>query len=54
MAEFLKLTAETYPELLMLPQTFQDAVKEVLQISVKLLWIDSLCIFQGSVEDWQE
>lgn len=35
-----------------LPKTFQDAVKITKRLHVKYLWIDSLCIIQGSQEDW--
>jgi hypothetical protein len=60
-AEFFKLTAQSYRDLSngidisTLPQAFQDAAKVALQMGVFiLLWIDSLCIFQDSVEDWRE
>lgn len=36
-----------------LPQTFQDAAKIAKTLGVLYLWIDSLCIFQDSDEDWQ-
>ncbi|KAF3006924.1 hypothetical protein E8E13_011266 [Curvularia kusanoi] len=35
-----------------LPQTFQDAVVVCRRNNVRYLWIDSLCIFQDSEEDW--
>jgi hypothetical protein len=36
-----------------LPRTFQDAVLVTRSLGVKYLWIDSLCIIQDDVEDWQ-
>lgn len=36
-----------------LPPTFKDAVTVCRQIGVQYLWIDSLCILQDSVEDWE-
>jgi hypothetical protein len=36
-----------------LPRTFQDAVLVTRSLGVKYLWIDSLCIIQDGVEDWQ-
>jgi hypothetical protein len=36
-----------------LPRTFQDAVLVTRRLGVKYLWIDSLCIIQDDVEDWQ-
>jgi hypothetical protein len=58
-AKFLTLTAETLEQLLTglplssLPQTFQDAVKVSRRLGAQFLWIDSLCIFQDSEEDWR-
>ena len=37
-----------------LPQTFQDAVDVTLRLGFEYLWIDSLCIFQDSRQDWLE
>ncbi|EQB54101.1 hypothetical protein CGLO_06102 [Colletotrichum gloeosporioides Cg-14] len=37
-----------------LPNTFQDAVTLTRQLSVQYLWIDSLCIIQGSDGDFAE
>ena len=37
----------------MLPKTFQDAVTATRRLGFRYLWIDSICIVQGSVEDWQ-
>lgn len=58
---FLKLTSENIEVLQQwtptssLPKTFADAAKLCLLLSIKYLWIDSLCIIQegkGSAEDW--
>lgn len=38
--------------LLSLPATFQDAIKITRTLDLQFLWIDSLCIVQDSVEDW--
>jgi hypothetical protein len=35
-----------------LPQTFQDAITITRRLSIRYLWIDSLCIVQDSSEDW--
>jgi hypothetical protein len=37
-----------------LSQTFQDAIYIANQLGSKFIWIDSLCIFQDSAEDWQK
>lgn len=36
-----------------LPRSFRDAVIITVHIGAKRLWIDSLCIIQDSVHDWQ-
>lgn len=36
-----------------LPKSFQDAVLVVQHFQIKYLWIDSLCIIQDSVQDWE-
>ncbi|CCM06808.1 uncharacterized protein FIBRA_09109 [Fibroporia radiculosa] len=36
-----------------LPQTFRDAIFVVKQFEIRYLWIDSLCIIQDSMDDWQ-
>lgn len=36
-----------------LPKTFRDAVYIVRRLGIRYLWIDSLCIQQDSVEDWE-
>ncbi|KAH7021006.1 heterokaryon incompatibility protein-domain-containing protein [Microdochium trichocladiopsis] len=36
-----------------LPQTFKDAIRVARHLGSKYLWIDSFCIIQDSVEDWE-
>lgn len=36
-----------------LPQTFQDAIKIARELGIGYLWIDSLCIIQDSLADWE-
>lgn len=36
-----------------LPRTFQDAIWITQRLSVRYLWIDSLCIVQDNNEDWE-
>jgi hypothetical protein len=36
-----------------LPKTFQDAITITRRLNIRYLWIDSLCIVQDSVDDWQ-
>jgi hypothetical protein len=36
-----------------LPKTFQDAVEVTRKLGFRYVWIDSLCIIQDSVEDWE-
>jgi hypothetical protein len=36
-----------------LGQTFQDAIFMARSLGIQFIWIDSLCIFQDSREDWQ-
>jgi hypothetical protein len=56
----LKLTQTTYDEFQekiayeSLPKTFQDAVTATRSLGLRYLWIDSLCIIQGSRRDWEE
>ena len=59
-SEFLKLTKATSQRLRdgfsgadTLSKTFQDAITICQELGVRYLWIDSLCIFQDSNEDWQ-
>lgn len=37
-----------------LPRTFQDAVTATRSLGLRYLWIDSLCIKQDDVIDWEE
>lgn len=37
-----------------LSKTFQDALIICKQLKIRYIWIDSLCIIQDSVSDWQE
>lgn len=37
-----------------LPQTFLDAIKIARYLDIPYLWIDSLCIVQDDIEDWQQ
>jgi hypothetical protein len=36
-----------------LPKTFKDAIMASQHLGVKFVWIDSLCIIQDSIEDWE-
>ena len=36
-----------------LPQTIQDAIVITLKLGFGYIWIDSICIIQDSVEDWE-
>lgn len=36
-----------------LPKTFRDAISVAQHFGVDYIWIDRLCIFQDSPEDWQ-
>ena len=53
-----KATATTMPLLMAgistvdLPKTFRDAIKITKLLGIRYLWIDSLCIRQGDVQDW--
>jgi len=57
-SRFLTLTAQTQSQLLegvdisILPKTFQDALNMTTLLGYEYLWIDSLCIFQDSIDDW--
>ena len=35
-----------------LPKTFQDAIVMARRLGARYIWIDSLCIFQDSRDDW--
>ena len=37
-----------------LPQTFKDAIRISWALDYKHLWIDSLCILQNDLRDWEE
>ena len=37
-----------------LPRTFQDAIHIARKLGADYMWIDSLCIMQDSLEDWQQ
>lgn len=56
----LKLTQTSYRIFQMaipfnrLPRTFQDAVTATRYLGLRYLWIDSLCIIQDSIQDWEE
>jgi len=36
------------------PITFKDAIKITRALHIQYLWIDSLCIIQGDILDWEE
>ena len=36
-----------------LPKTFQDAIETTRRLSLRYIWIDSLCIVQDDVADWR-
>lgn len=56
---FKALTVESEPScragipLAELPSTFRDAVAATRALGLRYLWIDALCIIQGSADDWQ-
>ncbi|CAH0045134.1 unnamed protein product [Clonostachys solani] len=37
-----------------LPQTFQEAIKICRWLNIRYLWIDSLCIIQDDLVDWEQ
>ncbi|MCJ1378138.1 hypothetical protein MMC17_001234 [Xylographa soralifera] len=37
-----------------LPRTFRDAIQITRRLGYRFVWIDSLCIFQDSREDWEQ
>lgn len=55
---FLNTTHKTLKErkklipMIALPRTIRDAVWFTRLLGVRYLWVDSLCILQGSKEDW--
>lgn len=56
---FLQLVAHNYSDFLTginmenLPKTFQDAIQITRDLGIDYIWIDSLCIIQGDVKDWE-
>jgi len=36
-----------------LPRTFQDAIKVTRSLTIRYIWIDSLCIIQDDERDWE-
>jgi hypothetical protein len=60
--KFKNLTTANYASLLkcipvkdgFLTKTFQDAVHAVRRLGFRYIWIDSLCIIQDSLGDWEE
>ncbi|MCJ1379930.1 hypothetical protein MMC17_003033 [Xylographa soralifera] len=59
-SDILKLTESTLPTFLRslplasLPQNFSDAALITARLGYTYLWIDSLCILQGSSDDWDK
>ncbi|KAI1181138.1 heterokaryon incompatibility protein-domain-containing protein [Nemania sp. FL0916] len=57
--EILRLTKESSDEFFhyipedKLPATFHDAITVTRRLGFRYLWIDSLCIFQDSAQDWE-
>lgn len=37
-----------------LPRSFRDAIRITRELGFRYLWIESLCILQDSLEDWQK
>lgn len=37
-----------------LPKTFRDAIDVTRALNVRYIWIDSLCIVQDDLEDWEQ
>ena len=37
-----------------MPATFKDAIKITRALHIQYLWIDSLCIIQGDILDWEQ
>ncbi|KAL8366475.1 hypothetical protein RB595_004989 [Gaeumannomyces hyphopodioides] len=58
-ADCLKLTTDNYTQLLQdiplsaIPQLYRDALVVTKELSVKYLWVDSLCIIQHG-DDWAD
>lgn len=59
LTRFLRTTTENIDSLKnaidvpTLPQTFQDAIALSRRLQIPYLWIDSLCIVQDSLADWE-
>lgn len=59
-ADMLTTTAETIDQrkagipMELLPKTMRDAVIITRRLGIRYLWIDALCIIQGSRTDWEE
>ena len=51
-AKTLQQYGEGIPEAI-LPQTIYDALAWVRELGERYVWIDSMCIFQDSADDWQ-
>jgi hypothetical protein len=41
------------PDLQKFPKTIQDAIVITQNLGIRFLWVDALCIFQDSLDDWQ-
>jgi hypothetical protein len=60
LTEFITLYSGNYDALsdgissLILPRTFKDAAHISRALGVRFMWIDSLCILQDSITDWQK
>ncbi|KAF1849663.1 HET-domain-containing protein [Cucurbitaria berberidis CBS 394.84] len=58
-ATMLKTTKSNWPKLAInisfnsLPPLFQDAIIITRQLGLRFIWIDSLCIIQDSLRDWE-
>ncbi|PVH97037.1 HET-domain-containing protein [Periconia macrospinosa] len=56
---FLQLVAHNYEQFCVaipmeeLPKTFQDAIRITRSLGIDYIWIDSLCIIQEDVQDWE-
>ncbi|KAL3605344.1 hypothetical protein FPOAC2_00287 [Fusarium poae] len=40
-------------EIVSLPKSYQEAILVCLKLDIAFIWIDSLCIFQDSQDDWE-
>ncbi|KAH7152835.1 heterokaryon incompatibility protein-domain-containing protein [Dactylonectria macrodidyma] len=48
-----KIAFMTGVPMAVLPKTFQDAVSVCRQLNIRYFWVDSLCIVQDSIDEWQ-